>query len=73
MSRLPPCLKTADLQARSPVKASECQWRYHLPPLTLSFTLAKQKIFENPNKSADFALKTNLVARCKSYVNEMCR
>jgi len=38
----------------------------------VSFTLPKQIIIKNPNKSAYFTPKTNLVARCTSYVNKMC-
>jgi hypothetical protein len=36
--------------------------------LMLSFTVDPAEIFKNPNKTAHFTLKSNLVARFTSYI-----
>jgi hypothetical protein len=38
-----------------------------------SLRVTAAKIFKNANKTAHFAPKTNLVARCACYINKMCQ
>jgi hypothetical protein len=38
----------------------------------ISFTPVQQKTLKNPNKTALFYPKTNLVHTCKTYINKMC-
>ena len=41
-------------------------------PVKPSFTPVQQKTLKNPNKTALFVPKTNLVHTCKTYANKMC-